>query len=300
MAHDYRGKIAQLTLRGRTPRALLQSDDDWQVLGTIATRMLFWCGGQIYGCRCEANEMRFAIQVAHAPIGAMAQHLSAAYAHHLRRQHGWHGRIFKHYVATPLHDEVFLDDLVLWLHRSATRIPREIIPTPVFTADDAYLHPHANTWTTTDRVLQSLSIGAPGPAAYRRRKAQQIPPAIIDLLTRRTPRARSQKHNQSGPSKNADPLSQQLDASSPRTPRRPNVEAIAQAVADRCHVSLDDMRSTSRRRHHQPGQSHRHRAQHPQRRNRSLRRAPVQSQPLLTHRASRTLPRNSAAPIHRR
>ena len=155
-APSHSGKLVQLILRGERSQALVQTDDDWQALGVIVARMLFWCGGFIHGCRCEANEMRFAVQVAHAPIGAMAQHIAGAYAIRLRRHRGWRGRVFKHYSAIPLHDEIFLDDLVMWLHRPAEPRPRGKNSTPIQTADAAYLSPRSLTWITTARVLQAL------------------------------------------------------------------------------------------------------------------------------------------------
>ena len=46
-------QIVHLTLRGRRPDMLVNTPADWQALGDAATRMLFWCGGAIHGCRCE-------------------------------------------------------------------------------------------------------------------------------------------------------------------------------------------------------------------------------------------------------
>jgi hypothetical protein len=83
MGESPRGEIAetlvQLVLRGCRADALVDSAEDWRALGVIASRMLFWCGGAIYGCRCEGKEMRFAIQVAHSSgrsgvMAASAQH----------------------------------------------------------------------------------------------------------------------------------------------------------------------------------------------------------------------------------
>src|SRR5271169_1664007 len=88
----------QLVLRGRRTDALMQTDGDWRELGLIAARMLFWCGGAIYGCRCEGSEIRFAMQVAHAPLGAMAHHISGAFALYLLRTRGMRGGLFKHYA----------------------------------------------------------------------------------------------------------------------------------------------------------------------------------------------------------
>jgi hypothetical protein len=220
VAPGYSPQFFQLILRGRRSQALIQIDDDWRALGDIVTRMLFWCGGCVHGCRCEADEMRFAVQVAHAPIGAMAQHVSVAYAMRLRRLRGWRGSLFKHYAATPLPDESLLDDLVLWLHRPAG--PH------VWTGETAYLAPHSLTWITTDGVGRT---SAAPDVAYRRRNAQGVEPDILEILGRR-----------GGRRKRPDPLNDSSQV------QRPDVETIARFVADHCRVSFDEMRSTSRKR----------------------------------------------------
>jgi hypothetical protein len=220
VAPGYSPQFFQLILRGRRPQALIQIDNDWRALGDIVTRMLFWCGGCIHGCRCEADEMRFAVQVAHAPIGAMAQHISVAYAIRLRRLRGWRGSLFKHYAATPLPDESLLDDLVLWLHRPAG--PH------VWTGEAAYLAPHSSTWITTDRVRRTL----PAPeVSNRRRNAQGVESDILDLMSRR--RGRHKRPNPPNDSSRA---------------RRPSVETIARIVAAHCRVSFEEMCSASRKR----------------------------------------------------
>jgi len=66
------GQLVHLVLRGHRPQTLVQTDDDWRALGVCASRMLFWCGGTIYGCRCDRTRIHFALQIAHASIGAMA------------------------------------------------------------------------------------------------------------------------------------------------------------------------------------------------------------------------------------
>jgi hypothetical protein len=154
----------------------------------------------------------------------MAHHISGAYAIHVRQTLGQRGSIFKHYAAIPL-DEVYLDDFVLWLHRSAAR-------TRIWTADDAYLTPNSLPWINTDRVLSGLSIGAPGPATYRRRKSEGISPQVIEIFTRRPRRARS-----AGQSADHDRLT-----------TRPSIETIARLVADYCRVSYADMSTDTRKR----------------------------------------------------
>jgi hypothetical protein len=226
--------LVQLVLRARHTDALMQTDEDWRTLGRIATRMLFWCGGAIYACRCEGNEIRFAVQVAHAPLGAVAHHISGAYGIHLRQTFRQGGGIFKHYTAIPLHDEIFLDELVLWLHRPATH-------TRIWTADEAYLTPNSLPWINTDRVLSALSFGAPGPATYRRRKSEAISPQVIEFFTRRPRRARRADQPD-------DPTTVSLTADHDKLTTRPSIETIARLVADYCQVSYDGMLTDTRKR----------------------------------------------------
>jgi hypothetical protein len=230
-APQFAETLVQIVLRAHHTDALMQNDDDWRALGRIAARMLFWRGGAIYACRCEGNEMRFALQVAHAPLGAMAHHISGAYATHLRQSRGLGGSVFKHYIAIPLHDEIFLDDLVLWLHRPAGG-------TRIWTADDAYLTPNSLPWINTERVLNALSVGAPGPATYRRRKSETISPQVIELFTRRPRRADQSDETTAG-----------IHAPDHATlTTRPSVETIARLVADYCQVSYDGMLTDTRKR----------------------------------------------------
>jgi hypothetical protein len=224
--------LVQLVLRAHHAE-LVQTDDDWRALGQIAARMLFWCGGAVYACRCEGKEIRIALQVAHAPVGAMAHHISGAYAIYLRKTRGLAGSIFKHYTAIPLHDDFYLDDLVLWLHRPAT--------TRIWTADEAYLTPNSLPWINTERVLSALSIGAPGPATYRRRKSEAASAQDVELFTRRPQRARRAALPD-------DPTSETRTPDHGTRTTRPDIEAIARLAAGICKVSYGDMLTDTRKR----------------------------------------------------
>jgi hypothetical protein len=226
--------LVQLVLRTHHTDELVQTDDDWRAIGQITARMLFWCGGAIYACRCEGNEIRFAIQVAHAPLGAMAHHISGAYGIHLRQTRGLRGSIFKHYAAIPLQDDFYLDDLVLWLHRPVAH-------TRIWTADEAYLTPKSLPWIETNRVLSALSSSAPGPGTYRRRKSEPISPEVIEDFTRRRQRAR-------GADLRDDLNSETRTADHGTRTARPSIEAIARLVAEICKVSYGDMLADTRRR----------------------------------------------------
>jgi Bacterial dnaA protein helix-turn-helix len=224
-------EIIHLNLRGRRPHALVQDEGDWHALSAIAERMLFWCGGSIHACRCEGHEIRFAVEMRYASVGAMARHISGTYAIHLRRRRGWAGKIFNRYVAIPIDAELFLDDLVLWLHR-----PR---PDNCWTADSAYLIPHSSSWITTDRVLAALSPVGAGRSAYIRRKAQPIAAEVIAILTGRTARR---------PRQASDDVLAGRAIRRREAPERSSIEKIAQFVAQYSHLSYDDMCSASRKR----------------------------------------------------
>jgi hypothetical protein len=223
-------EFVHLNLRGRRPQALVLDEQDWHALTDIAKRMLFWCGGSIHGCRCQGSEMRFAIQMGHSSIGAMARHISGAYAIHLRRRRGWTGSAFNHYIATPIDGDLFLDDLVIWLHRPADAC---------WTADSAYLIPNSLPWITTGRVLTALSPGGAGRSAYRRLKMQPVAPAVVAILTGRDSR-RARHTPAEEHARNASLHS--------KVPERVDIEKIARFSAEYNHISYEDMRSASRKR----------------------------------------------------
>jgi hypothetical protein len=233
-------RLVHLVLRGRRPEALVRSDEDWQAVSSIARRMLFWCGGSIHGCRCEGGEMRFALQVGRAPVGSMACHISGAYAIHLRRSRGWTGPVFRHYSAIPVDAELFLDDLVIWLHRPAPRAGAAPGRTSLcWTANFAYLYPNSSNWIETDRVLAALSPSGAGRSVYQRRLMQPVDPQVVAILTGRAARRRRRSQAADGASSaTVDPLMPVLS----------NIETIAQFAAGFSRVSYEDMRSTSRRR----------------------------------------------------
>jgi hypothetical protein len=248
-APQFAETLVQLVLRGHQTDALIQTDEDWRALGLIAARMLFWCGGAIYACRCEGNEIRFALQVVHAPLGAMAHHISGAYASHLHRARGLAGSIFKHYTAIPLRDETYLDELVLWLHRSAVPVASWSSPSTsaaiarrrVWTADDAYLSPNSLPWIDTDRVLSALSAGAPGPATYQRRKREGISQQVIEFFTRRPKCALPADLP-------GDSAVATLAINHGTQATRPRTEEMARFVASICKVAFDDMLGDTRKR----------------------------------------------------
>jgi hypothetical protein len=199
--------------------------------------MLFWCGGWIHGCRCEGNELRFAVEAAYASIGSMVSHISGAYALHLRRRRVWTGNIFKHYRAIAVDAELYLDDLVIWLHRPPQ--PGNSCPARAnlcWTADAAYRIPNLLRWITTARVLDAL--GGSSTAAYHRRLAQPIAPEIIKVLTRPSVKRRQL----------VVPDLRRHRAREKVIADRPNFKRIAQIVAEQCGVSYENMCSQSRKR----------------------------------------------------
>jgi hypothetical protein len=213
-----------LTLRGHPGRVLVQEEGDWRELGAVAERMLFWCGGAIHGCRCEGDELHFAIELAQAPLAQVVRHLSNGYAGYLRRRHGWAGGIFRRYRAVPVDVALYWDDLVVWLHQPRRCNGRT---TTCWTADAAYRQPGALPWISTGLVLESL--GGTGVIEYRRCLMQPIAPQVVELLTRS--------------SRGAD-----RGAASPSGLNAVDLERIVGRVAAASGHSYEDMCSASRRR----------------------------------------------------
>jgi Bacterial dnaA protein helix-turn-helix len=184
--------------------------------------------------------MHFAIQVGHASVGAMAHHISGGYAVHFRRRHGWTGSVFNHYIAIPIDADVFLDDLVIWLHRPPECGEEAGARANVcWTGDLAYLSPKSVTWIATEPVLAALSPGGAGRSAYIRRKTQPIAPEVLAILTGRTPR---ESRISSGDVRARRATTRR------GAPERANIEAIARFVAQYSHISYEDMHSASRKR----------------------------------------------------
>jgi hypothetical protein len=223
-APQFAESLIQLVIRSKRPDSLVQSDADWNALGRIAARMLFWCGGAIYACRCEGNEMRLAIRVAHAPVGSMAHHLSGAYAIHLRQSRGLAGGIFKHYTVLPLESANDLDELVLWLHRPGTT------PVRAWTTDPAYEEAEPMPWITT-HLFEGQSAGETGPATYRRRKSEALSREVIERFNRRPQRLDSSRSTHHA-----------------CRAQRTSIDFIAHLAAEYCKVSYEDMLTDTRKR----------------------------------------------------
>jgi hypothetical protein len=203
---------------------LVQEEDDWREFAAVAERMLFWCGGAIHGCRCEGDELHFALELAHAPLAQVVRHLSGGYGGYLRRRHGWVRGIFRRYRAVPVDAALYWEDLVVWLHQArAYNGPAALC----WTADAAYRQPGALPWISTGLVLEGL--GGTGVVEYRRRLRQPIAEEVVGLLTRSSRGPRRAALNTSGPN--------EVD-----------VERIVGLVAAASGHSYEDMCSASRRR----------------------------------------------------
>ncbi len=183
--------------------------------------------------------MRFAVKVAYAPIGAMAQHIAGAYGIHLRRRWKLKGNLFRHYAAFPIDGEHRLDDLVVWLHSPSAQVHAgHVEGQPYWTADAAYLNPRSMAWVSTARVLEALGRGPSAISRYRQRKMQPLDPAALADVTQRPSRRKSRMPSD----ESAGGVSDDLPAS------RLAVEDIAVAVAWYTRVSCADMCSDSRKR----------------------------------------------------
>jgi Bacterial dnaA protein helix-turn-helix len=220
-------RLLQLVLHSQRDEPLIRDEADVTALGSIAARMLFWCGGAIYAWRSVGIEMRFALQVKHASLGSMAHHLSGAYASHMRQVRKLTGSLMKHYTVVPHYDAWFLDDLVMWLHRSGDTRTSVNGEARVWTADAAYLDSPTWDWIDTARIFSALSSHSPGPATYRRRKFELIHPAVLEQFMRR-------------------PQLAFIDTA--RSTPRPSIERIARLVADHSGITYPEILADTRKR----------------------------------------------------
>jgi len=235
------GSLFHVIFRGVHPDTLVENDEDWKALGRIVERMLWWCGGLIHACRCEGNEMHFALQAARAPVGAMCRRIATGFALHVRGRRALPGRIFAPYVAIPVDGALYLDDLVVWLHRPCERRRSGGSGTAsCHTGDAAYLDPRALTWINTKAVLDVFGRGEAAVQIYRKRRIQGVDPDIVILLNRPAPSARGVFAGRA------------LESRGERMPRPlPNedwIRKLAHRVADHLGVSYETLCSRSLRR----------------------------------------------------
>lgn len=163
---EYRSTaLLHVVLRGCRPEPLVRDEVDWRKMVESIDSMLFWCGGRVFGCRCEADRIDLAIEAAQVPLGRMFRYVTVPYALHFNRTRGSTGRVFKRLRTFRVRD-AFRTEFVLWLHRPLRGTG--------WTADPAYQGTAVLPWVDTRAVLEQLGRGPGALREYRLLRARGV------------------------------------------------------------------------------------------------------------------------------
>lgn len=157
--------LLHVVLCGCRPERLVRDEVDWRKMTEGIDSMLFWCGGRVFACRCEADRVEFAIEAAEVPIGHMLRYVSVPYALHFNRSRGSKGQVFRR-LRTFRVRAAFRTEFVLWMHRPLTG--------PGWTADSAYQGDGVLSWVDTRAVLEQLGRGPGAVREYRLLRARGV------------------------------------------------------------------------------------------------------------------------------
>jgi hypothetical protein len=162
---DKAAELFHVTLRGHRAEALVQDEEDRRkMIGSIES-MLFWCGGRVYGCRCEADRLDLLLEPVHVSPGGMMRYVTVSYALYLNRARGGRGQVFRPLQVFRL-QRAFRTEFVLWLHRPLAGAG--------WSADAAYLEPQRMPWVDCAAVLEELGRGPGARRQYRALRARGI------------------------------------------------------------------------------------------------------------------------------
>ena len=163
---DYRSaELLHVILRSCRPELLVRDESDWRKMIESIDSMLFWCGGRVFACRCEADRIDLAVEAAQVPLGRMFRYVTVPYALHFNRTRGSTGRVFKRLRTFRVRD-AFRTEFVLWLHRPLSGAG--------WTADAAYQGSAVLPWVDTRAVLEQLGRGPGAMREYRLLRARGV------------------------------------------------------------------------------------------------------------------------------
>ena len=162
---DKPAELFHVMLRGCRAESLVQDEEERRkMIGSIES-MLFWCGGRVYGCRCEADRLDLLLEPVHVPPGGMMRYVTVSYALYLNRARGRRGQVFRP-LQVFLLQRAFRTEFVLWLHRPLAGAG--------WSADAAYLEPQRMPWVDSESVLEELGRGPGARRQYRALRARGI------------------------------------------------------------------------------------------------------------------------------
>ena len=63
LGSDHRSSaLLHVILHGCRSGPLVRDEVDWRKMTESIDSILFWCGGRVFACRCEADRVEFAIE----------------------------------------------------------------------------------------------------------------------------------------------------------------------------------------------------------------------------------------------
>ena len=166
--------LLHVILRSCRPEPLVRDEVDWRKMIESIDSMLFWCGGRVFACRCEADRVELAIEAAQIPLGRMFRYVTVPYALHFNRTRGSTGRVFKRLRTFRVRD-AFRTEFVLWLHRPLSGAG--------WTADAAYQGTAVLPWVDTRAVLEQLGRGPGALREYRLLRARGVEDELMRAFT---------------------------------------------------------------------------------------------------------------------
>ena len=166
LGSDHRSAaLLHVVLRSSRSGPLVRDEADWRKMAESIDSMLFWCGGRVFACRCEADRVEFALEAAQVPIGRMFRYVTVPYALHFNRSRGSTGPVFKRLRTFRIRD-AFRTEFVLWLHRP--------LDGAGWTGDAAYQEPARFPWVDARAVLDQLGRGPGAVREYRLLRARGV------------------------------------------------------------------------------------------------------------------------------
>lgn len=157
--------LFHVVLRGYRTETLVRDEEDRRKMTESIESMLFWCGGRVFGCRCEADRVELLLEPALVPLGGMFRYVTVPYALHFNRVRGQSGQVFRSLRVYRL-QRAFLTEFILWLHRPLAGAG--------WTADAAYLEPRRIPWVDVTPVLEELGRGPGARQQYRALRARGV------------------------------------------------------------------------------------------------------------------------------
>jgi REP element-mobilizing transposase RayT len=237
------GGLYHAVLRGNHRQAIFGGSDDYLCFEDIVARALERYGASLFAYCWMTNHIHLAIRIAEAPLGPVMGILASRYARAKQRAIATTGHLFeRRYRARLVDADRYLLALVRYIHLNPVRARMVDDPRDYrWSSHRAYLGVSCPEWLVIAPVLDRLGSSVDAArAAYRCLMNEAPTAAERDALSTTAQSGRARRGER-------DTLAiPSLDMPRKRSPR--SLEAIAAEVAHAHDVTIEELRSTRRRR----------------------------------------------------